>query len=187
MLLYEERRLCHDQVHKNDFLVFGQPFCLLWHFSFDKKIKDHSPTIIEYPLLNNGYDLSDPYTALIYYYLPESDEMVTCDTEMEREGDFLDALLSQWRNHSHLPAGISFEFSETKLKNEDNLIYSGSSTYIEHVSSPYVISLEISSEIYQYTSFEGPVLDSLVQTIRTAYFDDCILTIIVGGQVVYRD
>lgn len=167
------------------FLFLASLFVCCGIFLLTKKIKDHSPTIIEYPLLNNGYDLSDPYTALIYYYLPESDEMVTCDTEMEREGDFLDALFSQWRDLSQLPSSVSLISYEEVFGKEETLS-SGGSAYLQYTPTPPDIFLEISGNINEYVPFEGCIMESLVQTIETAYGDVQTLTIVVDGRVVYE-
>ncbi len=170
------------------FLLFVIFFICCISFLLVQKSKDVTPTFVPYPddMLIHDFGSSEPYTTTIFYFLPESGEIEGCDVTIEQERDFLAALFSQWKDLSQLPSSVSLVSHEVVFGKEE-MISSGGSAYIQYTPTPPDLFLEISSEIDGYTLFDGLVMDSLVQTIKTAYGNVQALTIVIDGQVVYEE
>ncbi len=149
-----------------------------------KELEDDTPTFVPYPD-DMLIQIVEPYTATIFYILPGGEEITECNATIEQEGDLLPALFSQWRDLSQLPSSVSLISYEEVFGKEETLS-SGGSAYLQYTPTPPDIFLEISGNINEYVPFEGCIMESLVQTIETAYGDVQTLTIVIDGRVVYE-
>lgn len=126
---------------------------------------------------------SDPVATTIYYL--GRDQIENIEVVIERDKHFFENLFDLWKAQSQLSQEISLESFDVQSESE-NRIEMGSSSLIEYVPSPKTIVMSIEKGSYPLDA-GGAVLESLVKTIRGAYFEDCVLTISVDGEVVYSD